>query len=150
MEVKKLSISWQFLIVLVLILQILSALDFDPYRVLGVSRTASQADIKKAYKKLAREWHPDKNKDPGAEDKFIQISKAYEILSNEEKKDHIMTTMVMPARTRATRSSSSSGSITSAISMRIFISMSLFSTSLLILNGGTRLMKSTYCTFHTM
>uniref|UniRef100_A0A8C5K4U7 DnaJ homolog subfamily C member 16 n=1 Tax=Jaculus jaculus TaxID=51337 RepID=A0A8C5K4U7_JACJA len=86
MEVKKLSISWQFLIVLVLILQILSALDFDPYRVLGVSRTASQADIKKAYKKLAREWHPDKNKDPGAEDRFIQISKAYEILSNEEKR----------------------------------------------------------------
>ncbi|XP_011849377.1 PREDICTED: dnaJ homolog subfamily C member 16 [Mandrillus leucophaeus] len=79
MEVRKLSISWQFLIVLVLILQILSALDFDPYRVLGVSRTASQADIKKAYKKLAREWHPDKNKDPGAEDKFIQISKAYEV-----------------------------------------------------------------------
>lgn len=88
MEVKKLSISWQFLIVLVLILQILSALDFDPYRVLGVSRTASQADIKKAYKKLAREWHPDKNKDPGAEDKFIQISKAYEILSNEEKRSN--------------------------------------------------------------
>uniref|UniRef100_A0A8C5UQ28 DnaJ heat shock protein family (Hsp40) member C16 n=1 Tax=Microcebus murinus TaxID=30608 RepID=A0A8C5UQ28_MICMU len=88
MEVKKLSISWQFLIVLVLILQILSALDFDPYRVLGVSRTASQADIKKAYKKLAREWHPDKNKDPGAEDKFIQISKAYEILSSEEKRSH--------------------------------------------------------------
>ncbi|XP_043429760.1 dnaJ homolog subfamily C member 16 isoform X2 [Prionailurus bengalensis] len=88
MEVKKLSISWQFLIVLVLVLQILSALDFDPYRVLGVSRTASQADIKKAYKKLAREWHPDKNKDPGAEDKFIQISKAYEILSNEEKRSN--------------------------------------------------------------
>ncbi|XP_016061160.1 PREDICTED: dnaJ homolog subfamily C member 16 isoform X2 [Miniopterus natalensis] len=88
MEVKKLSISWQFLIVLVLILQILSALDFDPYRVLGVSRTASQADIKKAYKKLAREWHPDKNKDPGAEDRFIQISKAYEILSNEEKRSN--------------------------------------------------------------
>ncbi|XP_030743889.1 dnaJ homolog subfamily C member 16 [Echinops telfairi] len=88
MEVKKLGISWQFLIVLVLILQILSALDFDPYRVLGVSRTASQADIKKAYKKLAREWHPDKNKDPGAEDKFIQISKAYEILSNEEKRSN--------------------------------------------------------------
>ncbi|XP_008571073.1 PREDICTED: dnaJ homolog subfamily C member 16 [Galeopterus variegatus] len=88
MEVKKLSISWQFLIVLVLILQILSALDFDPYKVLGVSRTASQADIKKAYKKLAREWHPDKNKDPGAEDKFIQISKAYEVLSNEEKRSN--------------------------------------------------------------
>ncbi|CAH7442798.1 dnaJ homolog subfamily C member 16 [Phodopus roborovskii] len=86
MEVKRLSVSWQFWIVLILTLQGLSALDFDPYRVLGVSRTASQADIKKAYKKLAREWHPDKNKDPGAEDKFIQISKAYEILSNEEKR----------------------------------------------------------------
>ncbi|XP_036603143.1 dnaJ homolog subfamily C member 16 isoform X1 [Trichosurus vulpecula] len=88
MGVRTLSLSWQFLIVLVLILQILSALDFDPYRVLRVSRTASQADIKKAYKKLAREWHPDKNKDPGAEDKFIQISKAYEILSNEEKRSN--------------------------------------------------------------
>ncbi|XP_028921232.1 dnaJ homolog subfamily C member 16 isoform X3 [Ornithorhynchus anatinus] len=86
MELKKLNISWHFLIVLVLVLQIFSALDFDPYRVLEVSRTASQAEIKKAYKKLAREWHPDKNKDPGAEDKFIQISKAYEILSNEEKR----------------------------------------------------------------
>ncbi|NXH11250.1 DJC16 protein, partial [Bucco capensis] len=60
--------------------------EFDPYRVLGVGRGSSQADIKKAYKRLAREWHPDKNKDPGAEDKFIQISKAYEILSNEEKR----------------------------------------------------------------
>lgn len=86
MEVKKLSISWQCLIVLVLILQILSALAFDPYRVLGVTRRASQADIKKAYKKLVRKWHPDKNKHPQAEDKFIEISKAYEILSHEEKR----------------------------------------------------------------
>ncbi|XP_063001292.1 dnaJ homolog subfamily C member 16 isoform X1 [Elgaria multicarinata webbii] len=86
MEVKRLSVSLVVVLFLVLVLQILSAIDFDPYRILGVSRTASQADIKKAYKKLAREWHPDKNKDPGAEDKFIQISKAYEILSNEEKR----------------------------------------------------------------
>ncbi|XP_014353837.1 dnaJ homolog subfamily C member 16 isoform X2 [Latimeria chalumnae] len=60
--------------------------EFDPYQVLGVHRTASQAEIKKAYKQLAREWHPDKNKNPGAEEKFIQISKSYEILSNEEKR----------------------------------------------------------------
>ncbi|XP_060114924.1 dnaJ homolog subfamily C member 16 [Heteronotia binoei] len=86
MEAKRLSISLVLVLFLILALQILSAVDFDPYRILGVSRTASQADIKKAYKKLAREWHPDKNKDPGAEDKFIQISKAYEILSNEEKR----------------------------------------------------------------
>ncbi|XP_061458042.1 dnaJ homolog subfamily C member 16 isoform X2 [Rhineura floridana] len=86
MEMKQLSVSLVVVLFLVLVLQILSAVDFDPYRILGVSRTASQADIKKAYKNLAREWHPDKNKDPGAEDRFIQISKAYEILSNEEKR----------------------------------------------------------------
>ncbi|XP_067873435.1 dnaJ homolog subfamily C member 16 isoform X2 [Heterodontus francisci] len=63
-------------------------IEFDPYRLLGVGRTATQAEIKKAYKQLAREWHPDKNKDPKAEDHFIQISKAYEILSNEERRSN--------------------------------------------------------------
>ncbi|XP_054641412.1 dnaJ homolog subfamily C member 16 [Dunckerocampus dactyliophorus] len=58
----------------------------DPYKILGVSRSASQAEIKKAYKNLAKEWHPDKNKDPTAEDMFIKISKSYEILSNEERR----------------------------------------------------------------
>ncbi|XP_078499120.1 dnaJ homolog subfamily C member 16 [Lissotriton helveticus] len=86
MGLKKLRLVWQFLIVLILALKYTSAADFDPYRVLGVSRTASQGDIKKAYKRLAREWHPDKNKNAGAEDKFIQVSKAYEVLSNEEKR----------------------------------------------------------------
>ncbi|KAJ6656838.1 hypothetical protein lerEdw1_003169 [Lerista edwardsae] len=86
MEMKRLSVSLVVVLFLVLVLQILSAVDYDPYRILGVSRTASQTDIKKAYKKLAREWHPDKNKNPGAADKFIQISKAYELLSNEEKR----------------------------------------------------------------
>ncbi|XP_015227920.1 PREDICTED: dnaJ homolog subfamily C member 16-like [Cyprinodon variegatus] len=52
--------------------------EFDPYKVLGVSRSASQPEIKRAYKNLAREWHPDKNKDPSAEDMFIKISKSYE------------------------------------------------------------------------
>ncbi|KAJ3602908.1 hypothetical protein NHX12_030653 [Muraenolepis orangiensis] len=63
-----------------------SAPENDPYRTLGVGRSASQSDIKKAYKHLVREWHPDKNKDPGAEDMFIKISKSYEILSNEERR----------------------------------------------------------------
>uniref|UniRef100_A0A8V0ZF12 DnaJ homolog subfamily C member 16 n=1 Tax=Gallus gallus TaxID=9031 RepID=A0A8V0ZF12_CHICK len=74
------------LLLLPLLLAAQAAPERDPYRVLGVGRSSSQADIKKAYKRLARQWHPDKNKDPGAEDKFIQISKAYEILSNEEKR----------------------------------------------------------------
>ncbi|XP_017568062.1 dnaJ homolog subfamily C member 16 isoform X1 [Pygocentrus nattereri] len=62
------------------------ASEFNPYKVLGVSTHSSQAEIKKAYKQLAREWHPDKNKDPGAEDMFIKITKSYEILSNEERR----------------------------------------------------------------
>lgn len=62
--------------------------EFDPYKILGVSRSASQAEIKKAYKNLVKEWHPDKNKDPNAEDMFIKISKSYEILSNEERRSN--------------------------------------------------------------
>uniref|UniRef100_A0A3B3TT97 DnaJ homolog subfamily C member 16 n=1 Tax=Poecilia latipinna TaxID=48699 RepID=A0A3B3TT97_9TELE len=62
--------------------------ELDPYKVLGVSRRASQVEIKRAYKNLAREWHPDKNKDPNAEDMFIKISKSYEILSNEERRSN--------------------------------------------------------------
>ncbi|XP_038076842.1 dnaJ homolog subfamily C member 16-like isoform X2 [Patiria miniata] len=58
----------------------------DPYSLIGVSRTASQKEIKKAYKNLARQWHPDKNREEGAQEKFIQIQQAYEILSNEEKR----------------------------------------------------------------
>ncbi|XP_072522152.1 dnaJ homolog subfamily C member 16-like [Salminus brasiliensis] len=63
-----------------------AASEFDLYRVLGVSTHASQAEIKKAYKQLARKWHPDKNKDPGADDMFITITTVYEILSNKEQR----------------------------------------------------------------
>jgi len=60
--------------------------DEDPYKILGVSRSASHADIKRAYKKMARNWHPDKNSDPKAQEKFIKINEAHEILSDDEKK----------------------------------------------------------------
>ncbi|KAM6979740.1 dnaJ homolog subfamily C member 16 [Aplochiton taeniatus] len=63
-----------------------TAPEFDPYKILGVGRSVSQTEIKKAYKRLVKEWHPDKNKDPGAEDMFIKITKSYEILSNEERR----------------------------------------------------------------
>lgn len=56
------------------------------YETLGVSQDASSDDIKKAYRKLARKYHPDINKEPGAEDKFKEINAAYEILSDEEKR----------------------------------------------------------------
>lgn len=62
--------------------------EMDPYKILGVTTDASQAEIKKVYKRLAKEWHPDKNKHPGAEEMFIKITKSYEILSNEDKRSN--------------------------------------------------------------
>jgi curved DNA-binding protein len=56
------------------------------YDILGVSQNSSQADIKKAYKKLARQYHPDINKSPDAEDKFKEINGAYEVLGDEKKR----------------------------------------------------------------
>lgn len=60
----------------------------DCYKVLGVSKTASTEDIKKAYKKLARKWHPDKNpaNQEEATRKFKQVSEAYQILVDENKR----------------------------------------------------------------
>lgn len=58
----------------------------DPYEVLGVARSATPEDIKKAYRKLVRQFHPDINKEPGVEDKFKNINAAYEILSDDEKR----------------------------------------------------------------
>src|SRR6185436_19001558 len=59
----------------------------DPYSVLGVAKTASGADITKAYRKLAKKLHPDLNPgDKAAEEKFKQITAAYDIVGDEEKR----------------------------------------------------------------
>lgn len=56
------------------------------YTTLEISPGASEAEIKKAYRKLARQYHPDVNKDPKAEEKFKEINAAYEVLSDKEKR----------------------------------------------------------------
>ena len=59
----------------------------DPYSVLGVARGATEADIKKAYRKLAKELHPDRNKDnPKAAEKFSQVTSAYDLLNDKDKR----------------------------------------------------------------
>lgn len=60
----------------------------DFYEILGVDRNAADEDIKRAYRRLARKYHPDVNKEAGAEDKFKEIQKAYETLSDSQKRQH--------------------------------------------------------------
>lgn len=59
----------------------------DPYQTLGVARSASESDIKKAYRKLAKELHPDRNKDnPKASERFSQVTQAYDLLNDKDKR----------------------------------------------------------------
>src|SRR6185312_4903805 len=58
----------------------------DYYETLGVDRGASEEDVRRAYRKLARENHPDVNKDPGAEDRFKEVAEAYEVLRDSDKR----------------------------------------------------------------
>lgn len=58
----------------------------DYYKVLGIARGASTDDVRKAYRQLARQCHPDVNKSPDAEERFKEINEAYEVLSDQEKR----------------------------------------------------------------
>lgn len=56
----------------------------DYYKILGISKTAKDDEIKKAYRKMALRYHPDKNKTIGAEEKFKEVAEAYEVLSDKK------------------------------------------------------------------
>ena len=59
----------------------------DYYKILGIAKGASEDDVRKAYRKMALKFHPDKNKSAGAEEKFKEIAEAYEVLSDKRKRD---------------------------------------------------------------
>src|ERR1700682_3704601 len=59
----------------------------DYYEVLGVSRNVTDEELKKAFRRLAKQYHPDANKEQGAEARFIEINEAYEVLSDSQKRE---------------------------------------------------------------
>ena len=67
----------------------------NAYEILGLEATASDDEIKKAYRKLALKYHPDRNHEPGAENKFKEVSEAYSILGDPQKKAHLDASLHM-------------------------------------------------------
>ncbi|MGH2650612.1 MAG: DnaJ domain-containing protein, partial [Actinomycetota bacterium] len=59
----------------------------DLYEILGIPRTATPDEIRKAYRRLARELHPDSSGDPATEERFKEVTAAYEILSDPDKRE---------------------------------------------------------------
>ena len=78
--------KWTFCLIIILACKFLhiSSSNRDPYSVLGISRSATKSEIQKAYRKLAKKYHPDVSDDPDAERKFTEVAGAYEALTKEQ------------------------------------------------------------------
>ena len=77
----------------------------DYYAILGIGRQASDDEIKKAYRKMAVKWHPDKNKAPEAEEKFKDVAMAYEVLKDKKKRELYGKKLVLFSLVKFTNSS---------------------------------------------
>jgi len=75
-------------IVILICLAPCSICSLDPYKVLNIPKNADNKQIRSAYKALAKEWHPDKNSSPDAQEKFIEIQEAYNILNDDDKRNN--------------------------------------------------------------
>ncbi|XP_047021945.1 dnaJ homolog subfamily C member 16 [Helicoverpa zea] len=78
---------WLWVVLMLMLCPLLIAQKIgDPYKILGINPKATLPEIRKAYRQLAKEWHPDKNEDPNAETRFVEIKQAYELLSDTERR----------------------------------------------------------------
>ena len=92
--------------------------DKDFYKVLGVSKDVSDADLKKTYRKLARKYHPDSNQgDAAAEAKFKEISEAYSVLSDPEQREEYDQIRAMGSGARFTAAGQGTGGLEDVFSM---------------------------------